>query len=337
MAFLGTPNSFIGIDIGTSSLKIVELLRRRRRLEVATYAQAPYVNPLVAETVSKDAMKATTNLLQEMFEKAGASSDQAVVALPAAAVFSTVITMPNIPEAEMEKAVEFAAKDVVPANLEDMVLGYSRLGQQPHLDIETQEQQSKETKVPVDGNNKQAPTPVFITAAPKYVVNRYVKLIESLEMKLIALELETFPLARSLLSEQGGPAMIVDIGDKATTFHIIDSGTPRVSHTIEFGGADITQALSKAISKPENVAEQLKFKHGLKKGGGEQQQAAIQSTVRRQIKQAKQLISVYETQNKRKVSQTVLIGGRANLPGLADFWIQESGHKTTVGNPWRGL
>ena len=72
MAFLGTPNSFIGIDIGTSSLKIVELLRRRRRLEVATYAQAPYVNPLVAETVSKDAMKATTNLLQEMFEKAGA-------------------------------------------------------------------------------------------------------------------------------------------------------------------------------------------------------------------------------------------------------------------------
>lgn len=334
MALFGTPNSYIGIDIGTSSLKIVELVNRHKRVELSTYAQTEYENPFVAEDAPQKAIKQTADLISSMFDKAGISSDQAIAALPASAVFSTVITMPHVPENEMENAVMFAAKDVVPANLDDMVLGYNRLGEQPHLDVQKKENTVAPPQISLTRKQKQGPGPVFITAAPKYVVDRYVQLVAALNMKLVALELETFPLARSLLEEQKKAAMIVDIGDKATTYHIIDAGTPRVSHAIEFGGADITRMLADTLSISEEEAQARKFKHGLVKNGQEQ---TMEQAVLKQIDQAQQLISVYESQSKRKISQTVLIGGGANLPGLADFWLEQVKHKTAIGNPWKGL
>ena len=124
----------------------------------------------------------------------------------------------------MDAAVHVACRDVVPANLDEMVLGWNRLGEQPHMDPLQKATSSVSSSATSAALSPVAPEtiPVFITAAPKTIVERYSRLAELLNVRLHALEVETFPLVRSLLGNPTDSAVIVDLGDQITTFHIID-------------------------------------------------------------------------------------------------------------------
>ncbi len=340
MAFFGTPTSFVGIDMGTSSLKLVELIQRRRRVEVGTYAEALIANPLAdGGSINDETVKQLAAVLKQMLEKSEVSSDVAIAALPNSAVFSTVITLPQIADKEMEKAVQFAARDVVPADLNDMVLGWSRVGHRPHMttDKDQAEESSPEGESAETIESTSDHIPVFITAAPKRIVTQYVEIMKLVGLRLHALEVETFPLVRSLLHDSLTPTIIVDVGDKATTYHIIDGGTPRASHTIEFGGYDITQSIMVSTNMEQAAAEQAKFKIGLLGNENEEVKMAIELAVKKQMEEYVRVHRLYSQRSKRKIAQAVLIGGGAGLPGLRNYWEQSTKTPTIIGNPWKGL
>ncbi len=339
MPFFGSPNAYIGVDIGTSTSKIVELVDRRKRIELVTYAEANLQNILVNPPKgNQDAIDRTADGLRQMMEKSGAVADSAVAALPGGAVFSTVLMLPHIPEAEMEKAVRFAARDVIPADIDEMVLGWSRVGSEAHMTTDLA--QAKEIKKPEESTKEEVPegpVPVFMTAAPKDVVDRYIAVFDKLQITLLSLEVETFSLARSLLSSDAKATLLVDFGSRATTFHIIDGGIPRVSHTVDFGGYDITKNLTEALNIPEQQAEDIKNSFGI----SDKQEASVRERmevlVGRQVEKAKDLLALYGQKESKKISKSILIGGGANLPGLPEYWAKELGVQTTIGDPWKGL
>lgn len=336
MALFGSPNSYIGVDLGTSTSKIVELLDRKRRVELTTYAESNNRNILVnPPSGNQEAIDATVVALRAMMDRAGTVSDSAIAALPGGVVFSTVLMLPRIPEAEMEQAVRFAARDVVPADIDEMVLGWSRVGSQPHMATDT---------VPIKSGNEEeqaaqgdGPVPVFITAAPKDVVDRYIAVFEKLQMSLLSLEVETFPLVRSLLTPGAPATLLVDIGSRATTFHIIDGGIPRVSHTIDFGGYDVTKSLASSLNISEEEAEEAKVSLGIGDEQDEDTRTAILQLIERQSGKAKDLLELYERKESKKISKAILIGGGANLKGLCAHWEKEFSLQAVVGNPWKGL
>lgn len=334
MAFFGPSSAVLGLDIGTSSLKVVELIARRKGLEVATYAQANLSN-LLTEVTGDDAdeIAAVAATVERMLERAGVATDKVVAALPSSVVFSTVLTLPDIPDQDMEKAVTFAARDVVPANLEEMVLGWSRLGQSPHMATRA----AGSTNAPAAMKQSGEPIPVFLTAAPQELVTRYTKLMERLHLELLALEVETFPLVRALLAPPHDSALIVDIGDRVTTFHIIDRGTARVSHTTDYGGHAISSAIAQAMAASLAEAEEMKVTHGLGPGASDKLRTAITNAMQPVVTQATQLLGLYQRREGRNITKSVLIGGGANLRGIAAWWSTAAGHTAAVGNPWRGL
>lgn len=338
MALFNSPATCIGVDLGTSTSKIVELVDRKKRVELTTYAESNMRNLLInPPNGDQDAISRTADTLRQMMDRAGTATESAVAALPGGAVFSTVLMMPPIPDSEMEKAVRFAARDVVPADIDEMVLGWSRVGSQPHMatdhtDTATKFEETKTTPPPSDG-----PAPVFITAAPKDIVSRYAAVFERMQIMLLALEVETFPLARSLLHSTAPSTLLVDIGSRATTFHIIDGGIPRVSHTIDFGGYDITSSIVQKVKVSEDEAEHSKDEKGLLPEQDDAIRSAIEVAVLRQVEKAKDLLGLYEQKENRRISKAVLIGGGANLKGLSDYWSRGLAIQTTVGNPWKGL
>ncbi|MGH9857989.1 MAG: pilus assembly protein PilM [Acidobacteriota bacterium] len=338
MAFLGKPLSFLGIDLGTSSIKMVELLNRKKRIEVATYAHAPAANPLLAMDVpSGDTITATTNILRAMIDKSQVSSDAAIASLPASAVFSTVIELPNLPDdGQMDKAVRFAAGNVVPADLQEMVLGWSRASEKPHMAVGEKKESAPLSTSP-GRMTEEGPVSIFLTAAPKALVDRYLETMKRLTLRLVALEVETFPLARSLLGEGGSPALIADIGDMVTTFHIIDNHTPRVSYSIDVGGHHITAAIAAAVGVTPEEAERVKKTFGLSQQKDEKIKAAIQTVVYKYLERAQHVVRSYQKKEGRGVKESILIGGGALLVGLREYWAQTMGHTTRVGNPWKGL
>lgn len=336
MALFGTPNSFLGLDIGSSSLKLVELVNRRQRIEVVTYAQVNISNLLVQPQTDETLnLKRMADAIAAALDRAGVSTDAVVVALPNSVVFSTVVTLPALPEDEIDKAVHFAARDVVPADLNEMILGWSRVGVSPHMDTVSADLPAE--AVAKAGASREG-GPVFLTAAPKEIVARYLKLIGMLKLQLQALEVETFPLVRSLFDKPDvAEGLIVDIGDRITTFHIIEAGTPRISYSIEQGGYAITEFIAAALDITHAEAEKQKTSHGLDSQGGVPLQKATQTALAPLIQQAQNLIEQYRSQGQRGVPRSILIGGGANLKNIASAWEVALGHKTSVGNPWRGL
>lgn len=335
MALFGSPSAYIGVDLGTSTSKIVELIDRKRRIELTTYAESNMKNLLVnPPNGDQDAIVRTAQALHQMMERSGTSADSAIAALPGGVVFSTVLMMPRISDSEMENAVRFAARDVVPADIDEMVLGWSRVGSQPHMATDTNMPTKEDTDTtPVaDG-----PLPVFITAAPKDIVSRYIAVFESMQISLLALEVETFPLIRSLLHSSASSTLLVDIGSRATTFHIIDGGTPRVSHTIDIGGYDITSSLAQSLNISEHDAEKSKVEKGLLPEQDPAVKSTIESAVSRQIEKANDLVRLYEQKENQRITKAVLIGGGANLKGSSEYWSRALGVTVTAGNPWKGL
>ncbi|MBI3255958.1 MAG: pilus assembly protein PilM [Candidatus Andersenbacteria bacterium] len=339
MAFFGTPNSFLGIDIGTSSLKLVEIVDRKKRVELVTYAQANIPNLLVGPKETSDAaISKVANVISQMMDKAGVSTDIVVAALPSSTVFSSLLTMPDLPDQEMDKAVRFSARDVVPSDLNEMVLGWSKVAREPHMETDVLTTsvaagaQGAGPGISVGGEK----IPVFLTAAPKAVVDRYIRVMDVLHLKIFALEVETFPLVRSLLASPQDSALLVDIGDRATTYHIIDRGTPRVSHTIEYGGYDISEKIAQAVGVSHEEGEQHKVEFGLGEAP-ENITNAITAAVDVQAQKAKSLLALYQQKEGRAVSRTILIGGGANLKGLTAAWSAALGHNVSIGNPWKGL
>ncbi|MDP3997544.1 MAG: pilus assembly protein PilM [bacterium] len=337
MVFFGTPNSYLGLDIGTSSLKVVELVNRRKRVEVGTYGQINFPNPLINPDTDEDkAIAETAQAITKLLDAAQVSTDAVIAALPSSIVFSSVINLPAASDADMDKAVHFAARDIVPADLSETVLGWSILGGTPHLDSD---------HTPLSADKKEAPpkinaadsVPVFLTAAPKEVVNRYERLIKLLKLNLVALEVETFSLARSLLSGAADSALIIDIGDRVTTYHIVDRGAPRVSFTLDYGGKDITAAIASSNRSDTAQAESLKVKYGLGTGAPQDLRLTINNAVLKIMEQSRRLLDIYSQQSGRVINKTILIGGGANLPDLAPAWSNFLRHKVSVGNPWQGL
>lgn len=343
MALFGAPTAYVGIDIGSSSLKIVELIARRRRVEVASYAEANLPNQLIAPASGEAedrVIRQTADVLRRMIERAGSTADAAVVAIPSSIVFSTVLMLPDIPEKDLDKAVRFAARDVVPADLDDMVLGWSRVGTPPHMDGQNQPAGTTDKNAAAPARPaaiQDALAPVFITAAPKDVVARHARLLELAQLDLAALEVETFPLIRSLLGNDKPTALIVDIGDQVTNYHLIDQGTPRVSHTVEIGGFTLTQAIAQRLNVAAAKAHELKVQHGVTEAAPEPARDAIQQALQPLINQAQRLVAAHAQQSGRRITKTVLIGGGAKMKGLTELWSASASQQAFVGNPWRGL
>lgn len=362
MAFFSRHDSYIGLDIGTSSVKLVEIRREgKSAVRLATYASVSGANLLV-EGRGGDAVARTATILREMLRRCGASSIDVVAALPSLSVFSAVLILPEMSERDLEKAVVFEARNYVPSPLKDIVLGWTVI--QDHdapLGVWAGGVTSPAGASPVAAPSPAAPVgtawarasagvstmqpkarktqEVFLTAAPKDLVQRYSSVIERLNLRLVALEIESFPLFRSLLGGESRPVFLVDIGAHATSFSIVDRGYLRLNQSIDLGGASLTTAVTQKLGLASDEAEKRKRADGLSSPGGAESpaSAAMKPVLRDIVERSQSLRRLYEQKSKQQIAKVVLIGGGANMKGLPAFWSEVSGLPAEVGNPWKGI
>ncbi len=359
MAIFSHKDSYIGLDIGTSSIKLVELQKDRdKSVRLVTYAYAKGVQSL-AEGQSNDSVARLATIVREVSRRAGVTGANIIAALPSLSVFSTVLTLPQMNDTELEKAVVYAAKNYVPTPLKDVVLGWTvirdnkegaaarvskgsifsraeSLVKAPFKKEERGDEETSQEETQVRRNLARHDTEVFLTAAPKELVQRYSSVVERLNYSLIALEVESFPLSRSLLKNEKAPAMLVDIGDLATNFSIVENSYLRINQSANIGGASMTDAIVAKFGISREQAEEKKLQTGIGQGD-EAASNAIRPVVRDIIERGVNLQRLFERRSRKSLGKIVLIGGGANLRGLPEFWKETTGLPTEVGNPWKGI
>lgn len=322
MAQFNPKQSFVGIDIGTSSLKVVQLGEENGRPRLMTYGYFEGRTDLVkADTPA--AQQAAVAALKAVVHDARVSSTQAIAALPSYAVFTSIISLPLMTRKELNAAVRWEAKKFVPMPIDDLVLDWKLL--------------KEPTAAPTPTERSPKNLRVLITAAPKTLVQRYNTVFKAAGLQIMALDTEAFALERSLIGTDPSSVMIVDIGATATDIAILVDGIPIVNRSINVGGDTITDAIAKNLNVDRDRAEQFKRDFGLSVGVNNTVQVPktiefVLSSIISEIRFV--LNNLYRAQNPNPVEKIILSGGSAFLLNLPVYLEKTLSLKTFVGDPW---
>lgn len=320
----------LGVDIGTSSIKIVELEKKTGRFELTNYgvfeikeSRTLPQNTDAWQSVLKLPDQEISSGIKELFKKANFNSQDVVTAIPSFTTFATVIDMPYVSNDDLARALPFEAKKYIPIPLDEVVLDWSIVG------INDNQAFAQGTKPSM--------VEVFLAAVPKDETARYQNIIKNSGLKLQAIELENSALIRALLGNDLSPTVVVNIGGRSTSIIIVNKGYERVSHNYEIGGFEITRAISQSLSISLEKAEELKRKFGLKKGDDNIINESMISLINMMVFETQKTIANYEETKKEKISNVILIGGLANMPGFSEYFQEKLNRKVSLGNPFSRL
>lgn len=338
--FKKKSSSYLGVDLGTHSLKFVELDRAAGRVRLRAYGLAEVASNVSREE-SKESIARVAGILKKLLEKAKAQSRECVAALPNFSVFSSVITLPQLGQQELAAAVQWEAKKFIPMPLENVVLDWKIV--RPSADIvkaDVEPSQPDKPRRPEGRDNVGGGTTrVLLTAAPKYLVERYVSLFKQAGVNLLSLETESFALSRSLVGNDPYVAMIADVGAFTTDLTVVEGGLPVLSRSIDVGGKTVSHAIAASLGIDESRAEQFKRDVGMGVGGekGDGVSRIINQSFAPVVNEMKYALNQYLGQGARRVEKILLTGGSSFLPGLPDYLAAALGIKAFIASPWARL
>lgn len=323
----------LGVDIGTSAVKIAELSEQNGRFVLENYAIYELKSHGSQDVAGGNLMdlpdEELSRAVADLIKRSGMKSRDAVMSISSFATFATVIKMPYVNEEDLARSIPFEARKYVPIPLDQVVLDWSIIGV-----VDDKGAAAAAPPVPPAPGAPATNTTVevFLAAVPKDETARYQRIAKGAGLNLAALELENSSLIRGLLGNDLSPTAIVNIGGRSTSILIAHKGYERLSHNYEIGGFEMTKAIAKALGVDLDRAEELKRTYGLTDAPDNKAKAPMLSLVDMILFETRKTVASYEEGHKIRVPRVVLIGGLANMPGLASYFKQKVDRDVLVGN-----
>lgn len=312
------PKSKLGIDIGTASIKIVDLEKKSGRFSLNNYGvfelgSEKKENNSLGQNILKLPDEEIVIGIKETIKRAGMSSKQVVASIPSFSTFSTVIEIPYVSDQDLNKILQFEAKKYVPLPLEEVVLDWSIISRP-------------------QGKTANQNVEIFLAAVHKSETERYRRIMVNAGLELVALDLENSALIRALLGNDLSPTAIVNIGGRSTSIVIADKGFERIGHNYEIGGFEITKSIAKSLKISFEKAEELKRRFGLKKSGENIINESMISLIDMMVFETKKTITNYETLKNKKIERVFLVGGLTGMPDFVNYFKEKLGREVFFGN-----
>jgi type IV pilus assembly protein PilM len=315
--------TLIGVDIASTSLKLVELSEGGK----GTYRLERYVvEPLPKDVVTDGNianLDQVSDALKRAWKRLGSRNRHVALALPAAMVITKKIIVPSgQKEEELELTVEAEANQYIPFALDEVNLDFQVLGPAPNNPEEVE---------------------LLIAASRKEKVEDRVAIAEAAGLKPRVMDVESyatqeaFRLITPTLPANGRDQNIalVDIGAHVTHFYVLRNNQFLFSRDQGFGGNQLTQDIQRAFNLSPEEAESAKKNQGLPENYDSDVLQPFMETLALEITRALQFFFTSTSYN--QVDQIVLAGGCALLPGLDELVAKRAGVATVVGNPFAAM
>ncbi len=319
-------NCFVGIDFGNSAIKVAELTFKNQKAQLVNYGQANLDLP--AESDEKklrllsfdDKLKAH---LQSLVDKMKLKSSLAYLAMPGFTGLITLLEFPEMKREELGKAIQYEAHKYIPTTLNEVTLGWEIVAKKDDSSILV-----KRDSV---GNIQ-----VLLAAVPKKEVARYENIVKSVKLEIKAIELETFSLARSLVGDDLGNFLIIDIGARAANVILVEKGIIKVNRNINVGGIEITSTIAESMNISTQRAEA--FKKEEKDLLNSKESSIIIPALEFIVNEALRVIAACKEKNKDlKIDGIILSGGSAKMKGMEEYFSRMLGVRAVIGNPWKKI
>lgn len=314
--------SYLGVDIGTTSIKIVEISRRGGKPSMTNYGMLESYghlerpNNAIQTSTLKMLDRETAELLLLLLRQLKIRSKNVIASIPAFSAFVTLLEFPVMPEAEMAKAMQFQARQYIPLPISEVALDWIKVG-------ERQDDQ---------GIVKQQ---ILLISVPNDHILKYQSIFKAAGLNLIALEIESLSVARVLAMDEPGTSAVVDIGARSTNIVITEQGSVKMNAQTDFAGGSLTQAIASGLNISNRRAEELKKRQGLLGVGGESELSTLMApfvdAILNEVRRAK---ATYEREYGGSVARILLTGGGANLLGFQEYAADQLGVPIVRGAPF---
>ena len=339
--------SAVGIDIGSSSIKVVQVSREKEKLVLATYGElavGPYADLSIGASASFGADK-LISIVSDLFKEAGVTAVTVAFSIPLKSSLILVVEMPDLPLEALAQAVPIEARKYIPVPIAEVVLDWQPLPRErqnfANVPVGEKEKLPKTTDPTLKGVHVPAQKiEVLLAAIHKETIALYQKLAQGLKIEPRFFEIETFSTLRSVVSPSDrAPVAVIDMGASSTKMTIVEGGMVKISHTIGKGSQDVTGAISKSLSVDFAKAEEIKRELGLSRRGVEADTLSVAVTpiVEYIFTEANRVIVNYQRRYKRPVDRALLVGGGALLRGTPDIAVRRLGLDVAIAHPFERL
>jgi len=319
------PKKFLGIDIGTSQIKIVELSKfgNRKTLENYGFLQSDVLYQKPFRTFEKSSLslssKDISRAILAIKEEAKIKTKEAIFSIPDFSTFFTTIELPQMTKEELPDAVRYEARQHIPLPLGEVTLDWQV--------IEGEAQNQKK-------NNLR----VLLVAVPNEVINQYREIAKNAELELVALEAEVFGLMESLIADdEKRPVGLVDIGAQSTTCSIVDKKILKTSHSFDMSGNELSEVLSQGLNVDHATADDFKNKYGIMESTAtpaREVKEILLPLIDLVIRENERIFSNFSQKTGKEIEKIILAGGTALLPGLKEYFYEKLKKETEIANPF---
>ena len=320
LASLRRNGGFVALDIGSSSIKMVETSIDKGGYRVLSLGMLPLPVNAIQNNMVVDA-KQVAETIRRLIQENRVKSNQAVSAVPGRAVIMKRIEMPMQEEAELEANIEFEANNVIPERMENVNLDYQVLNAKA-------------------GGSK---LDVLLVAVKKEIVNSYTEAIEEAGLKPAIMDVDYFAMenmyeANYATEAGGGMAGLIHVGSRYTSVTLLHNGLSTFTGDLPIGGDEFSDSLKKELNVSTEAAETLKLTGLLEGKKGFDIEAMLKPTSENLAEEIRRTVSLYGTVGTEEddgLKAIYLSGGSAQIPGLRAILEQQMTVPVRLAEPFR--
>ncbi|MEK7613634.1 MAG: type IV pilus assembly protein PilM [Patescibacteria group bacterium] len=293
--------SVVGIDIGTSSIKIVQLAEKKGTAVLETYGEialGPYGDAEVGQAVNPPPEK-VAEALTDVMREANVTSRVGGIAVPLSASLISLITLPTKDEQDLAAMIPIEARKYIPVPVGEVTLDWFVI---PEAESEFLSAAGR-TKTPNS-------TDVLLVAIHNATLTRLDTITKATAITPRFYEIEAFSMGRAAYEHDTAPTMVIDLGASSTRVYVIEFGIIDISHTITKGGQDLTHALARSQSLTFSEAETIKRTKGISN------QELGQTSLEFIFSEARRIFLNYQRKEGKAIAKVVFVGGGAQLSGI---------------------
>lgn len=308
-----------GLDLGSQTVKAMQLQQRSKTAEVKAYGSIQTKEVFMKDGVITNIAKAAESIDDLLANKLSGSltTNRVVMSVSVSRVFTRVLTLPVMSKRELDSAMQLEVEQSVPISSKEL-----------YYDYETTDIGDPENSL------------VRIVAVPRKIIDSYTAVCDLLGLDLALIQTNIRADAQLCMNYDDlvddNPYFIVDVGGDSIDIGLLDE-TLRLTGTVDEGGNSLTKSIAKQLGVTHTKAHAIKVAKGL--GPGEHQAkilSAVNPILQKVSVEIKRMTRFYQERIKEgaEISQIIIVGGGANMPGLGDYLTNATRIPTKVSSPW---
>ena len=319
---LGKSKAVVGLDIGSSAVKAVELKAAGKGFKVVGFAVEPVPPDSIVDGAIIDG-EAVVEAIRRLFEKKGFKTKDVAASLSGNAVIVKKISLPVMTEAELGESIYWEAEQYIPFDIQDVNIDFQILN-------------------PGTGPESSGTMDVLLVAAKKEKIADYTGVISRAGRVPVVVDVDAFALQNAYETNYGfdpdAVVVLLNAGASAMNINILQGDQSAFTRDISTGGNAYTEAVQKELNLPFDSAEQLK--KGLPVEGASFDDAKpvlhpMNETVLLDIQKTFDFFKASATSE--RIDRIVLSGGAARVDGFAASLEERFGTPVEYFDPFKTL